>query len=86
MYRWPVEGWIRGTVTGHSRAAGFSHVVRYGRAFALGSALVPSDAARRCLALPGWLLGASATRFSLVWLLFSETAFMGLPTGGARLG
>jgi hypothetical protein len=29
LYRWPVEGWVRGTVTGRSRAAGFSHVVRY---------------------------------------------------------
>jgi hypothetical protein len=30
--RWPVEGpgWVRGTVTSRSHAAGFSHVVRYG--------------------------------------------------------
>jgi hypothetical protein len=42
LYRWPVEGWVRGTVTARSRAAGFSHVVRYGRASALGSAVVPS--------------------------------------------
>ncbi len=42
LYRWPVEGWVRGTVAARSRAAGFSHVVRYGRASALGSAVVPS--------------------------------------------
>jgi hypothetical protein len=42
LYRWPVEGWVRGTVAGRSRAAGFSHVVRYGRASALGLAVVPS--------------------------------------------
>ena len=42
LYRWPVDGWVRGTVTGRSRAAGFSHVVRYGRTSALGSAVVPS--------------------------------------------
>ena len=28
LYRWPVDGWVRGTVTGRSRTAGFSHVVR----------------------------------------------------------
>ncbi len=42
LYRWPAEGWVRDTVTARSRAAGFSHVVRYGRASALGSAVVPS--------------------------------------------
>jgi hypothetical protein len=42
LYHWPVEGWVRGTVAARSRAAGFSHVVRYGRASALGSAVVPS--------------------------------------------
>ena len=42
LYRWPVEGWVRGTVTGRSRASGFSHVVRYSRTSALGSAVVPS--------------------------------------------
>ena len=42
LYRWPVEGWVRGTVTGRSRAAGFSHVVRYGRTSALGAGVVPS--------------------------------------------
>ena len=42
LYRWPMEGWVRGTVAGRSRAAGFSHVVRYGRTSALGSAVVPS--------------------------------------------
>ena len=38
LYRWPMEGWVRGTVTGRSRAAGFSHAVRYSRT----SAVVPS--------------------------------------------
>ncbi len=56
LYRWPVEGWVRGTVAGRSRAAGFSHVVRYGRASesALGSAVMPSllDAARPRTARP----------------------------------
>jgi hypothetical protein len=42
LYRWPVEGWVRGTVAGRSRAAGFSHVVRYGRTSALGAAAVHS--------------------------------------------
>ncbi len=42
LYRWPGDGWVRGTVTGRSRTAGFSHVVRYGRTSALGSAVVPS--------------------------------------------
>ena len=42
LYRWPVDGWVRGTVAGHSRTAGFSHVVHYGRASSLGSAMVPS--------------------------------------------
>ena len=42
LYRWPVEGWVRGTVAHRSRTVGFSHVVRYGRGSALGSAVVPS--------------------------------------------
>jgi hypothetical protein len=42
LYRWPEDGWVRGTVVGRSRTAGLSHVVRYGRASALGSAVVPS--------------------------------------------
>ena len=42
LYRWPVDGWVRGTVTGRSRTAGFSHVVRYGSTSAIGSAAVPS--------------------------------------------
>jgi len=43
LYRWPMEGWVRGTVTGRSSAAaGFSHVVRYGRTSALGPGVVPS--------------------------------------------
>jgi hypothetical protein len=52
LYRWPVEGWVRGTVTGRSLAAGFSHVVRYGRTSALGAGVVPSllDAASHGLA------------------------------------
>jgi hypothetical protein len=41
LYRWPVEGWVRGTVARRSRTVGF-YVVRYGRASALGSAVVPS--------------------------------------------
>jgi hypothetical protein len=42
LYCWPVEGWVRGTVASRSRAAGFSHVVRYGHTSALGSAAGPS--------------------------------------------
>ncbi len=42
LYRWPDEGWVRGTVARRSRSAGFSHVVRYGRASALGTAETPS--------------------------------------------
>jgi hypothetical protein len=37
LYFWPSHGWVRGTVTRRSRAAGFSHVVRYGSASALGA-------------------------------------------------
>ncbi len=62
LYRWPpVDGWIRGTVTGRSRTAGFSHVVRYGRTSALGSAAVPSllDAASHGPA-GRWVLWPSA--------------------------
>ncbi len=42
LYRWPVDGWVRGTVAARSRAAGFSHVVRNGRTCALGSVVVHS--------------------------------------------
>ena len=37
LYRWPAHGWVRGRVVRLSRAAGFSHVVRYARGSALGS-------------------------------------------------
>ena len=42
LYLWPDYGWVRGTVARRSRAAGFSHVVRYSRASALGSVEAPS--------------------------------------------
>ena len=42
LYRRPTEGWVRGTVARRSRAAGFTHVVRYGRTSPLGSAETPS--------------------------------------------
>ena len=42
LYRWPTEGWVRGTVARSTRAAGFTHVVRYGRTSALGSVEIPS--------------------------------------------
>ena len=29
LFHWPSEGWVRGTVTRRSRAAGISHVVKY---------------------------------------------------------
>jgi hypothetical protein len=37
LYRWPTHGWVQGRVVRISRAAGFSHVVRYARGSALGS-------------------------------------------------
>jgi hypothetical protein len=39
-----MEGWIRGTVTGRSSAAGFSHrgVARYGSTSSLGAGVMPS--------------------------------------------
>ena len=40
--RWPADGWVRGTVVRRSRAAGFSHVVRYGPRSALGAAVAAS--------------------------------------------
>jgi hypothetical protein len=42
LYCWPMESWVRGTVTGRSRAAGFSHVVRFSRTSALGAGVMPS--------------------------------------------
>ena len=42
LYLWPDYGWVRGIVARRSRAAGFSHVVRYSRASALGSVEAPS--------------------------------------------
>jgi hypothetical protein len=81
LYRWPADGWVRGTVTARSMAAGFSHVVRYGCASALGPAVVPSllDAATHCQA-GRWVL-LSLPRCALVWLPFSRTTVqvMGLP-------
>ena len=37
LYRWPVQGWVRGKVVRVRRAAGFSHGVRYARGWALGA-------------------------------------------------
>ena len=42
LFRWQTEGWLRGTVARRSRAAVFSHVVRYGPRSALGAAVVES--------------------------------------------
>ena len=42
LFRWPADGWVRGTVARRSRATGFSHVVRYGPRSALGAAVVDS--------------------------------------------
>ena len=42
LFHWPADGWVRGTVVRRSRAAGFSHVVRYGPRSALGAATVDS--------------------------------------------
>jgi hypothetical protein len=42
LFHWPAEGWVRGTVARRSRAAGFSHVVRYGPRSALGAATADS--------------------------------------------
>ena len=42
LYLWPGDGWVRGIVARRSTAAGFSHVVRYGRTSALGSVVAPS--------------------------------------------
>jgi hypothetical protein len=36
LYRWPGQGWVQGRVVRVSRAAGFSHGVRYARGSALG--------------------------------------------------
>jgi hypothetical protein len=37
LYRWPGHGWVQGRVVRVSRAAGFSHGVRYARGSALGA-------------------------------------------------
>jgi hypothetical protein len=42
LYRWPGQGWVLGKVVRVSRAAGFSHVVRYARGSALGVGVVAS--------------------------------------------
>jgi hypothetical protein len=42
LYRWPDEGWVRGTVARRSQTAGFSHVVRYGRTSVLGPVVASS--------------------------------------------
>jgi hypothetical protein len=80
LYRWPLEGWVRGTVAGRSRAAGFSHVVRYGRTSALGSAAVPS------------LLDAASHGPTGRWVLlqrlprWSGFSLVGRPLWSVRLG
>ena len=77
LYRWPTEGWARGTVARSTRAAGFTHVVRYGRTSALGSAETPLllDGTSSRL---GRALGAPPAG-ALAWLPFSRTPVMGLP-------
>jgi hypothetical protein len=42
LYRWPGQGWVLGKVVRVSRAAGFSHVVRYARGSALGVGVAAS--------------------------------------------
>ena len=42
LYRWPVQGWVQGRVVRVSRAAGFSHGVRYARGSAVGVGAVAS--------------------------------------------
>ncbi len=42
VHRWPVQGWVLGKVVRVSRAAGFSHVVRYARGSALGVGVAAS--------------------------------------------
>ncbi len=44
LYRWPGQGWVQGRVVRLSRAAGFSHGVRYA-GYARGSALGAGEAA-----------------------------------------
>jgi hypothetical protein len=40
LYRWQVDGWVRGTVAARSRASGVLHMVLYCRTSALVSAVV----------------------------------------------
>ena len=63
LYLWPDYGWVRGIVARRSRAAGFSHVVRYSRASTLGSVEAPSllDAAAHGPA-DRWVLLCHTTR------------------------
>ena len=42
LFRWPVDGWVRGKVVRVSRSRGFSHVVAYGPRSVLGSLEVVS--------------------------------------------
>ena len=74
LYLWPDYGWVRGTVARRSRAAGFSHVVRYRVG---GGALAPGLGRR--LARPRRPLGAP---HAPVWLPFSGTTVMVRPAAG----
>ena len=73
LYLWPAYGWVRGTVARRSlsRAAGFSHVVRYIPASALGSVEAPS------------LLDASSHGPAGRWVLLRHTTrYPGFPLAG----
>ena len=85
LYRWPAEGWVRGTVVRRTRAAGFTHVVRNGQHVGARVGRV-ALASRRGLERPGRALGAPPA-CALAWLPFSRTPVMGLPArGGPGLG
>ena len=69
LYHWSAEGWVRGSKARRTRAAWFTHMMRYGRTPALGSAETPAGR---------WAPQACP----LAWLPFSRTAVKGLPARG----
>jgi hypothetical protein len=75
LYRWQVQGWVLGKVVRVSRAAGFSHGVRYARGSALGLAEAASLLELPCMAR-GLRTGGCCAALSSFQVGFSGTTVM----------